>query len=285
VSDCTFLIRRKLLLCSATLFLLPVQIGGHQLPEQSPASAALAGPQAQPIIVPAGTRLPLMLRNGINTRTSKPGDSVYFETVYPLAQKNRIVIPIGSFLRGQLLASKRPGLVKGRGEIRMTLDQMTMPNGYTLCLAATPSSTDRDGKEGVDKEGTIKGRANIAHDAGLLLVTTGAGAYIGTLAGAVTNGAAGKGALIGGGIGAGAGILAILTTRGLEAELPRGTTLDVVFDRPLLLDGALLPANDAGHLSSASSAPLAVPIQAASPVDDRRARRPHLPLLFPSLRC
>jgi hypothetical protein len=166
----------------------------------------------------------------------------------------------------------------------MTLDQMTMPNGYTLSLAATPSSTDRDGKQGVDKEGTVKGRGNIAHDAGLLLVTTGAGAYIGTLAGAVINGAAGKGALIGGGIGAGAGILAILTTRGPEAELPRGTTLDVVFDRPLLLDGALLPSNDAGHLSSASSAPLAVTSQAVSPIDDRRARWPHLPPLFPFLR-
>jgi hypothetical protein len=200
-----------------------------------------------------------------------------------LAQNNRIVIPMGSFLRGQLLASKRPGLIKGRGEIRMTLDQMTMPNGYTLSLAATPNSTDRDGKEGVDKEGTIKGRANTAHDARLLLVTVGGGAYIGTLAGAAINGAAGKGALIGGGIGAGAGILAILTTRGPEAELPRGTTLDVVFDRPLLLDGALLPANDPGRLSFASSAPLTVPIQAARPIDDRRARCPGLPPLFPFL--
>jgi hypothetical protein len=84
-----------------------------------------------------------VLRNGINTRTSKPGDSVYFETIYPLAHNNRIIIPIGSFLRGQLLASRRPGLVNGRGEIRMTLDQMTMPNSYTLSLAATPSSRSR----------------------------------------------------------------------------------------------------------------------------------------------
>jgi hypothetical protein len=168
---------------------------------------------------------------------------------------NRIVIPIGSFVRGQLLKSKRPGFVKGRGEIRMALDQMTFPNGYTLALTATPSSTDRDGQEGVDREGTIKGRSSSGRDVGLLLVATGGGAYIGTLAGALANGASGTGALVGGGVGAAAAIIAILATRGLEAELPSGTTLDVVFNRPLILDVTLLPANEPGHLSSPMPSP------------------------------
>jgi hypothetical protein len=227
---------------------------------QSPAEIAASPTDAQPIVLESGTRLALVLRNGVNTRTAKAGDSVYFETIYPIAHNNRIVIPIGSFLRGELLSSKRPGFVKGRGEIRMLLDQITLPIGYTLSLAATPRSTDRDGREGVDKEGTVKGPANAKRDTGLLLIATGAGAYIGTLAGAAINEAAGTGALIGGGIGAGAGILALLTTRGPEAELPGGTTLDVVLDHPLILDSTLLPANEPGHLSSrqpASTAPTA----------------------------
>ncbi len=246
-----------------------------QTPISAPSSPGQGGQtQPPPVVVPAGTRVPLVLRNGIDTRTAKPGDSVYFETVYPIAQNNRIVIPIGTFLRGQLSVSHRPGLVKGRGEIRIALDQMTMPNGYTLSLSATPSSADRDGREGVDKEGTVQGRANAKTDVGVVLVTTGSGAFIGTLAGAAINGTAGTGALIGGGIGAGAGILAILSTRGPEAELPRGTTLDVVFDRPLVLDVALLPANEPGHLS----APLpAVPEKQR---EDHR-RRSALPSLFP----
>ena len=248
---------------------------------QPPATPAASPTSAQQFVIPAGTRLALVMRNGINTRTAKPGDSVYFETIYPLAQNNRIVIPIGSFVRGQLLQSKRPGFVKGRGEIRMALDQITFPNGYVVALAATPNSADRDGREGVDKEGTIKGRSDTRRDLGLVLVTTGGGAYIGTLAGAITNGAAGTGALVGGGIGAVAGIIAILATRGPEAELPRGTTLDVVFGRPLLLDAALLPANDPGHLSS----PLA-PVQpsASASREDRRRRISPLGGLFPLLR-
>jgi type IV secretion system protein VirB10 len=190
-----------------------------------------------------------MLRNGINTRTAKIGDSVYFETAYPIAQNNRIVIPMGSFVRGRILESERPGLIKGRGEFRMVLEQMTFPNGYTVSLAATPASADRDGREGVDAEGKIIGPSGSGRDKMLLLATTAGGAYIGTLAGTAANGAPVKGALIGGGAGAAAGLIAILLTRGPEAELPRGTMMDVVFDHALVLDADHLPASDQGRLS------------------------------------
>jgi hypothetical protein len=51
------------------------------------------------LIVPTGTHLPLVLRNGINTRTAKAGDVVYFETLYPISQDNRVIIPMGSCAR------------------------------------------------------------------------------------------------------------------------------------------------------------------------------------------
>jgi hypothetical protein len=247
-------------------------------------NAATPGPStsyrdSDQLTVPAGTRLPLVLRNGINSRTAKLGDSIYFETIYPVAVNNRIAIPVGSFLRGQLLESKRPGFVRGRAEIRMVLDQMTFPNGYTVLLAATPNSTDRDGREGVGKEGTIKGPSGTGHDVGLLLIATGGGAYFGTLAGTLANGAAGTGALVGGGAGAAAAIVAILATRGPEAQLPRGTTLDVVFNGPLVLDAALLPTNESGHLpSSPSTRELYPPAER----EDHRLRSP-LQFLLPFL--
>jgi hypothetical protein len=59
----------------------------------------------------------------------------------------------------------------------------------------------------------------------------------------VVNGAAGRGALIGGGAAGLGALIAVLATRGPEAELPRGTTMDVVFDRPLILDTTYLPSN------------------------------------------
>jgi len=49
-----------------------------------------------------------VLQNGISTRSAKAGDSVYLQTSFPITQNNRIVIPVGSYLRGELLEAKRP---------------------------------------------------------------------------------------------------------------------------------------------------------------------------------
>jgi hypothetical protein len=260
--------------------LLAQESPGAPVPKTVPAVLESAGPTVSSssggqITVPAGLRLPLLLRYGINTRTAKAGDSVYFETAYPIAQNNRIVIPMGSFLRGQLLEVKRPGLIKGRGEFRMVLEEITFPNGYTVSLVATPTSADRDGREGVDPQGRIKGASGSGHDKLLVLATTAGGAYIGTLAGAAADGAPGKGALIGGGAGAAAGVLAVLLTRGPEAELPRGTMLDVVFNRPLILDADHLPGNDPGKLSQ--------PLTPAGPQQESQRYEHRVSCPFPRL--
>jgi len=106
---------------------------------------------------------------------------------------------------------------------------MTFPNGYTVSLAATPSSADRDGREGVDAEGKIVGPSGSGRDKVLVLATEAGGAYMGTLAGAAANGAPVKGALIGGGAGVAAGLIAILLTRGPETELPRRAPCSMSF--------------------------------------------------------
>src|SRR5579871_2470213 len=112
---------------------------GPQVSPPPPAHAAttVPSPPTAPgprIIVPAGTRFAVVLENGISTRGAKPGDSVYFHTSFPITQDNKVVIPIGCYLRGELIESKRPGRVKGRGEFRMKLNTMIFPNGYTVDL-------------------------------------------------------------------------------------------------------------------------------------------------------
>jgi len=269
------------ILISSTLAtsLLAQEPAAGSLPTAASSPQVTASPAALPsapynsqIAVPIGTRLPLLLRNGINTRTAKAGDSVYFETAYPIAVNNKIAIPMGTFVRGQILEAKRPGRIKGRGEFRIALQQMTYPNGYTIELRATPSSVDRDGQEGVDSEGKIKGPSSKGRDTAAVLLATGGGAYIGAITGAIVNDAPGRGALIGGGIAGAGALIAILATRGPEAELPRGTAMDVTFDRPLLLDVALLSGN-----GGAGQDPLAhLPPPAADPrkqIKDLQAQR------------
>ncbi len=200
------------------------------------------------ITLPSGTRVAVVLQNGISTRTAKIGDSVYFQTAFPITQDDRIVIPVGSYIRGALVSTKRPGRVKGLGEFRMRLDTLILPNGYTVNLNASPNSADSGGGEKVDSEGKIQGPSNKGGDVGTVASTTATGAVIGAIAGR------GKGAGIGAGAGALAGLAAVLLTRGPEAELPRGSTLDIILERSLTLDAAKVQFNSLGQMSPVPSA-------------------------------
>ncbi len=201
------------------------------------------------ITVPAGTRVGVVLQNGISTRSAKAGDSVYLQTSFPITQANRIVIPVGSYLRGELLESKRPGKVKGRGEFRLRLDTLILPNGYTVSLNAAPRSADSGGKETMDSEGKVTGPGGKGKDAGTIAETTATGAGIGAIAHGV------KGLGIGAGIGAAAGLAAVLLTRGPEAELPRGSTLDIVLEHDLSLDGSRIQFTNLGQGPSITPPP------------------------------
>jgi type IV secretion system protein VirB10 len=236
---------------------------------------------SEKITLPAGTRLALVLQTGINTRTAKPGDSVYFQTVYPVAQGNRMVIPVGSFARGEVTSVKRPGRVKGRAELCMRITSITFPNGYVVSLVAIPGSLDNNGKEGVSTEGKIKGQSGAVKDAEVIGLTTVGGFVVGTQAGLVAGiannsaRAVGVGSAAGAGGGLLAGLLIMVLTRGPEVELHRGTTLDAVFDRPLVLDAALLPT---GNLANVPVA-LPPPASAVEKPAERRHRGPLWPVL------
>lgn len=197
-------------------------------PPLAPSEPSATG---EKITVPAGTKLLVILENGISTRTAKRGDSVYFQTSFPVTQDNRIVIPVGSYLRGEILEATRAGRVKGRAEFRLRLDTLILPNGYTIDLNASPSSADSGGGEKVDPEGKIEGESGKGRDAGTIATTTAQGAAVGAIASRTA-----KGAGIGAGIGAAAGLAAVLLTRGPEAQLPRGSSIDVVLERSLTLD-------------------------------------------------
>ena len=223
-------------------------------PVAPPAQAAPARQAStEKIKIPAGTRVAVVLENGISTRGAKAGDSVYFHTSFPITQNNHIIIPVGSYLRGELIESKRPGRVKGRGEFRMRLDTLIFPNGYTVDLNATPRTADSGGKETMDSEGKVVGAGGKGEDVKTVAETTAAGAGIG----AIADGPKGLG--IGAGIGAVAGLGAILLTRGPEAELPRGSTLDIVLEHELSLDANQIQYTNVGQAQPITTPPARQP--------------------------
>ena len=180
------------------------------LPAAQPASSAAPNPSSpERLIVPSGTRLPLILHSAITTRNAHAGDPVYLETVFPIVINDKILIPAGSYVQGEIQEAKRPGKVKGRGEIRIRLNTMILPNGYTVSFNAIPSNAGTGGNESTDSEGKIKGDSDKATDIGTVAKSTGIGAGIGAIAGR-----SGTAAGIGAGAGAAVGLATVLLTRG-----------------------------------------------------------------------
>src|SRR5262252_3834862 len=97
------------------------------------ALAAQEGETAKPqtYTVELNTKVPLALINSISTKHSAEGDRVYLETVFPILVNGRIVVPVGSWVTGTVTQVKKPGRVKGRGELYVRFDSLTLPNGVT----------------------------------------------------------------------------------------------------------------------------------------------------------
>jgi type IV secretion system protein VirB10 len=81
-------------------------------------------------------------------------------------------------------------------------------------------------------EGKVISEGGKSTDAKTVAITTGSGGLIGAGLGAEI-GHIGEGAAIGAGAGAAAGVMMALLTRGPEAALPRGSTIEMVLDRPI----------------------------------------------------
>src|SRR5450759_3637513 len=205
-------------------------------PEAQPGPGWRPAEEAKPagdFVVPTGTRIPLSLINSISTKHSAEGDRVYLETVFPILANGRVVIPPGSYVAGTVTQVKRPGRVKGRGELYLRFDSLTLPNGVTRDFRARVGSLDGRSSEELDKtEGKIKSEGNKSGDARSVGEAAAAGASVGVIAGGAA-GHYGMGAGVGAAAGAAAGMVGVLLSRGPDAVLARGSTLEMVLDRPI----------------------------------------------------
>ncbi len=185
-------------------------------------------------IIPIGTRVPLVLLNSISTKHASPDDLVYLESVYPVVVNGRIVIPPGTYVSGRVTSVKRPGRVKGKGELYVRFEQIILPNGIIRDLTGSVGALDGRSPEGFDKdEGKITSEGNKGGDTRTIGESTATGASIGVIAGAAGSNA-GLGLGLGSAAGAAAGIIGVLASRGPDAILEKGTQLDMVLDRGLL---------------------------------------------------
>lgn len=183
--------------------------------------------------IPQGAHVLLRMENSISTRTAQEGDYVYLRTASPVAVDNQIAVAAGSYVQGVVTQAKRSGRVKGRAELAIRLETLTLADGRTYKFSPHVSAVEsgESGQKVTGKENAIEQSADHAKDAERIAILAGSGAGIGGLADRSW-----KGAGIGAGAGAAVGLATVLLSRGKEVELKQGTTLDVVFDRPVTLE-------------------------------------------------
>lgn len=212
----------------ATILSIPGTIRAQT--EERPAEPAK--PSDSRFVVPAHTLIPLTLKNAINSRTAFVGQAIYCETIYPITVGNRIIIPVGSYVKGSVTEVIKPGRVKGKAQVGIRFESITLPSGMNQPMRATLASYSGSGEENFKREeGRIEGKSTKGKDAERVATTATQGTIIGGL-----STRSGKGAGIGALSGGVAGLVLVLATRGEHVVLPPGTNFELELSSPLNFD-------------------------------------------------
>lgn len=240
----------------------PAQTNGlKQRPEGQP------GPGDYQIA--SGTHVLLTMINSVSTKQAYVGERIYLETAFPVMVQGRIVVPQGSWVTGTVTHVKKPGRVKGRGELQVRFDSLSLPNGVTRNFNSDLGAMDPRENETLKNEGgKITGPGDKKGDTGTVIGTTTAGTVIGSGIGAAAGNVA-RGAGVGAGAGAAAGLLGVLMTRGPDATLSKGSTVEMVLDRPITFH--------ASDLDFTNAPPRGAAMDGGAPPQNRSSR-PRLPL-------
>lgn len=209
-------------------------------------SAASAPAVLKTYTVPAGTKVLLELKSAINTRSAKAGDGVYLTSTFPVVVGNRVVIPSGIYVQGVIDRVVRPGRIRGKAQLDMHFTSIIFPNGSVVEIPGMVDSLPGAKKQTVkdDGEGTVEqagDKTRNTAEAAKIAIPTGAG--VGTIAGA-SQGHPIAGGLTGVGVGLATAGLVTLFTRNADVDIPTGTQVEMLLQRPLLLEDASLAAKN-----------------------------------------
>ena len=205
------------------------------VPDTATANTSATPPKTY--TVPAGTKILLQLRSSLNTKSAKPGDGVYLSSAFPVVVGNRVMIPAGVFVQGTVDRVLRAGHVKGRAQLDMHFTSIIFPNGTVVEIPGVVSGMPGASKQKVKgDEGTIEQDSDKTRNAGKTAeIALPTGATVGSIAGL------GAGHPLAGSFGGlGAGLAAVglvsLFTRGADVNIESGTQVEMVLQRPLILE-------------------------------------------------
>jgi type IV secretion system protein VirB10 len=202
----------------------------------APAGARVEeAPDPNVAVIPAGTKVPLQLKQAISTKNAREGDPVYAATAFPFVLNDHILIPAGTYIQGKISHTEHAGRSKKRAELLIHFTSMIYPSGYTVMLPGyienTPGADDKSVK---DAEGTIQADK----DTGKRVEDAAKGAAVAGTVGGIAGAAAGglNGARYGGLAGIAGGVAWALLKHGPEVKLEVGTSIEMEIQRDVKVD-------------------------------------------------
>ncbi|HWF13473.1 MAG TPA: hypothetical protein VG272_07040 [Candidatus Acidoferrales bacterium] len=166
----------------------------------------------------------------LNTGKNRNHEKFQVQTIEPLVASNGHIFPVGTKILGHI-SRIEPGGLTGRARVWLTFDDVETARG-TLPIVAEVSSVPGEFsvQTGKSKEGEITARTGKGAE---VAEATAVGAAKGSATGVTSHN--GKEAAIGAAAG---GMAAFLASSGIgqEIDLPKGTKLELVLDRPLYMN-------------------------------------------------
>jgi len=191
-----------------------ILLGGVGLLIAALAVGATLRVRAGAVTVPQETALHVTLDQTLASNQSRPGD--HFEATFsePVVVNGKTVIPEGAAVTGMVVDARPSGRLKGMARLQLALQSVDV-EGKTYNVHTLASN----------RVGGSHKKRNVA----LIGGGAGGGALIGAIA------AGGKGALIGGPVGAGVGTAAALITGRKNIRLPAETHLTFTLAEPVTI--------------------------------------------------
>jgi len=212
----------------------PSQSGESQAPNVAPSNAT-SDPNAA--VIPAGSKVPLLLKQAISTKNAREGDAVYAETAFPFVMNDRILIPAGTYIQGKISRVEKPGRGQKRAELLIHFTSMIYPTGYTVMLPGSVENTPGSDSNGVkDKEGTIQADKDTGKRAGDAVKGAAEGGMVGSISGAAAGGY--NGARYGGLAGLAGGAALALLKHSPDVKLDVGTSIEMEIQREIKVDAS-----------------------------------------------
>jgi hypothetical protein len=168
----------------------------------------------EPVVIPSGSEINVILSDALNSGKNKPGDSFTASLAAPIYVDGKTILDRGAKLEGTVVAAQGSGRVSGKASMSLALTGVLYKGKMTSITtkdlsAEAESSTGRDAK------------------------VVGGGAGLGALIGAIAGGK--KGAAVGAAVGGGGGAGAVLATKGKEVDYPSEAKLTFTLDKDLSL--------------------------------------------------